>query len=169
RPESGGLYPPLVLAFAAGSGPLLYAREVIVIAVMPFPHRVDERTVRLAVDKKLLRDPGESLQCDVATAIGCAVADPDGLAFARWLAALQPHVADFGYRAAGDPRKATIAQDGRFQRELRREAAAHLRLRRRFAGLVVQNCVASVGAPLDTVGARRENEFGFAERDRMFS
>jgi len=36
-------------------------------------------------------------------------------------------------------------------------------------GLVVENGVAAVGAPLDTVGARRENEFGFAERNRMFS
>ena len=136
---------------------------------MPFPHRVDERTVRLAVDKKLLRDPGESLQCNVATAIGCAVADPDGLAFARRLAALQPHVADFGYRATGNSWKATIAQDGRFQRELRRESAADLRLGRRLPGLVVENGVAAVGAPLDAVGARRENEFSFAERDRMFS
>src|SRR5262249_61905285 len=98
-------------------------------------------------------------------ASGGALVNFDVSVFARRIATFKAHVADLRYRPARNLRETSFAQDCRFQRELRRQPAAHLRIGRRLAGLVVKNGVAAIGAALDAVGARRENEFGFPERD----
>ena len=54
--------------------------------------------------------------------------------------------------------KPAAPQDRGFERELRRQADAHLLLGRRRPGLVVEDGVAAVGEPLDAVGARAERE-----------
>ena len=61
--------------------------------------------------------------------------------------------------------EAAAAQDRGFERELRREADAHLLVGRRLAGLVVEDGVAAVGEPLDAVGAGAQRERALAERN----
>ncbi len=63
------------------------------------------------------------------------------------------------------PGKPPLAQDRGFERELRREADAHLLLGRHLPGLVVEDGIAAVGEPLDAVGAGAQREHALAERD----
>ena len=64
------------------------------------------------------------------------------------------------------PAKASGAQDGAFQRELRREAGFHLLGRGRPAGLVIEDGVTAVVEFLDAVDARTQLECALvAERD----
>src|SRR5207344_2611838 len=67
-----------------------------------------------------------------------------------------------------DFRETACAQDCRFQRELGGKPAAHLRVGRRLTRFVIEEGVASVGAPLDAIRPRSEDKFCFAKWDRMF-
>ena len=66
-----------------------------------------------------------------------------GFGFAGRLAAAQPHIDELARPTpAAMPVEAAAAQDRGFERELRRQAGAHLLLGRRRAGLVVEDGVA---------------------------
>src|SRR6478752_99245 len=126
---------------------------MIVVAILFFPHRVNERAVGLALDKKPLRDARELAKCVVGNAVWCAVADLDVFRLARWIAALEAHIADFGNGSAGgNAGKTAVAQNRGFERELRCESTANLRVGRWLAGLVVENGEGAVRALFDPVG-----------------
>ena len=101
QPVEGGTYFGAIAALAAGGRPFLDARQMIVVAILFFPHRVNERAVGFALDKKPLRDARELAKCVVGNAVWCAVADLDVFRLARWIAALEAHIADFGNGSAG--------------------------------------------------------------------
>src|SRR6266516_4982203 len=95
-----------------------------------------------------------------------AILEIDRLLLAGPLPALERHVDELGNVGVGrDPGKSATAQDGGFERELRRDADAHLLLARHLAGLVVENGIASVRELLDAVGAGAQREHALLERD----
>src|SRR5262249_48106248 len=78
---------------------------------------------------------------------------------ARRVVAADPDIGEFADRSPGvDLVKASLAQDRRLQRKLRRQSQRHLLAGRRRAGLVVEDRVAAVATALDAVGARRKLE-----------
>src|SRR5262245_66240188 len=91
------------------------------------------------------------------------VADPF---LAGRLAALERDIDQLGdVGPGGDVTEPSAAQDRGFERELRRQPDAHLRLSRYLPGLVVENGVAAVDEALDAVGAGAQREHALTQRD----
>src|SRR5262245_62557217 len=102
----------------------------------------------------------------VSRVVGRALLEIDRLRAAARAIAAQPDIAERAdRRTRGHTLEAAVAQDRGFQRELRRDADAHLLVARRLSGFVVEDGVAAVGQPFDAVGARTQREFTSARAD----
>src|SRR6478609_10383932 len=141
---------------------------MIVFAVMLLPHRMRERAIGLAVEQEFTGDACQLRLGGVGERIRVAfILEVDVLEFAGGFAAPESYIADLDNRPGRNAfiGEAAAAQDGGFERELRGQSGAHLRLGRRRAGLVVEDGVGAVAAALDAVGACRQRENPGAERD----
>src|SRR5205085_221245 len=89
----------------------------------------------------------------------------------RRIIAGKPDIADLADRAAGrNSFKAACPKDRRFERELWRQAHAHLFAARRLSGLVIENRKRAVVTAFNPVGARRKHKTAFTiEWDRKFA
>src|SRR6185437_7324499 len=155
-----------VIDDAAARRPFLDAGEMVVLAVMPRPHRMNERAIRRLVVVEAARQAGEPLQCAVGVIVRRAVLEVDRSVAARRFAALERHIDDLGdRRVCRNLLEAAVAQNGGFERELRRESGAHLRLGARRTGLVVENNVAAGAVALDAVGDAAQIEDAVVERN----
>src|SRR5207302_3617218 len=105
------------------------AREMVVGSIATLPHRQHQGFVGLL---RVLEAAGELLQARkgmVGFGVGRAVLELDLAGLARRLAAFERYVDQLGNGCArGNVRKTAVAQDRGFERELRRETKAHLRL-----------------------------------------
>src|SRR5688572_17951873 len=100
---------------------------MIVVAVARLPHGVNEREIGRILLREMGGDGGELFQRSLGLAVGRAVLERDDALFARGIATAQPYVGELGDRASGgDTRESAAAQDGGFERQLRRQAGAHL-------------------------------------------
>src|SRR5262245_57354772 len=142
---------------------------MVILAVVFFPHRVNERAIGLAVDDEFFRNFSELPKGHVGVTVRRPFGDLDVPWLARGITTFEPHIADLGYRSGSNAGKAAFAQDSRFQSELWCEPAAHLRISRGFSGLVVEDGVTAVGALFNPVSARGEKKINFSERDGMFA
>src|SRR5207302_2067250 len=155
-----------IVGHAARARPFLDPGEVIVIAVMRPPHRMDQRTIGRALVVEILRKLRQLGERPVGLAVGSAVLENDGLRFAGGLAALQQDIDQFGDRTAGGyADKAALAQHCGFQGELWRQARAYLLFGPRRPGLVIKDDVTPIAAKLDAVGATAQLERALAQRD----
>ena len=131
---------------------------------------MDERSIRLLVAVEAPRDLGELLQRAVGMPIRRALFEIHRLIAARRLAAFEQYVSDLGDRGVGcNFLEAALAQHGRFERELRREAGAHLLFAACRAGLVVEDDITPVGHPLDAVGDAAQFECALVELNGNFA
>src|ERR1051326_5464746 len=87
-----------VIDDAAARRPFLDAGEMIVLAVMPRPHWMNQRTIRRLVIVEAARQAGEALQRAVSVKVGRAVLELDRFVAARRLAAFEHHIDDLGDR-----------------------------------------------------------------------
>src|ERR1051326_687138 len=155
-----------VIDDAAARRPFLDAGEMIVLAVMPRPHGMSQRTIRRLVIVEAARQAGEALQRAVSVKVGRAVLELDRFVAARRLAAFEHHIDDLGdRRVRRNFLEPAFTQNRGFERELRRKPGAHLRLGARRAGLVIENNVAAGAVALDTVGDTAPIEDAFAKRN----
>src|SRR4051812_32452607 len=139
---------------------------MVVLAILRAPHGMHEGAIWRLFASKPDGEAGEAAQRRVGLAIAGTFLEFDLAVLARGLAALEQDVSELADGAAlGNIRKAAVAQDRGFQRELRREPAAHLRRGASLPGLVVEDRIGAVGALLDAIGPRGKPERAIADRD----
>ena len=132
-----------VLFRAAGERPFLHAREVVVVAVVRLPHRMHEREIgRRLRSRTSPPAPSASPARGRPGLSGVPSLNSMSFGLPGSVAAFQRHISNFATPSrARASLEAAAAQDGGFQRQLRREPRAHLLLGARAAGLVVEDGV----------------------------
>src|SRR5439155_11771135 len=150
----------------SGDGPFLHPCEVVIRAVAALPHRQDQRLIWLLFVLESLSDACELLERAFGMEVRVAILEINRHAVARGIAALQRDIDQLGDRGIGrDIGKSTVAQNRGLERELRRDADAHLLFARHLSGFVVENGITPAREPLDTVGTRAQGEHALAERN----
>src|SRR6202030_3402789 len=97
--------------------------------------------------------------------IGRAVLEVDRDFLACRRAAFELHEDERSHRCSGgDLGKPALAENGGFERELRRESDAHFLFRAHRAGLVVDDGILAIGQQVDAMGAGSEPKRVTAER-----
>src|SRR5262245_47497144 len=132
----------------AGARPFLHAREMVVVAVARFPHRMHQRAIGLVIVVETPHQLGEFLQRAVGLRIGRAFLEVDRHELAGARAAFERHIRQLRHRAAARYRRdaaveSALAQHRGFERELRRKPGAHLFFGSHRAGLVIENHIAA--------------------------
>src|SRR5262249_45921565 len=98
--------------------------------------------------------------------VGVAVLELDRAGETSNQAALERNVNKLRNLSRRQLLEAALAQDRGLERELGRDAGAHLLLGRHLPGLVVEDGVAAIRALLDPVGAGAQRERALAQPDR---
>src|SRR5262245_22265493 len=151
---------------ATAHGPFLHAGEVVVAAIAALPHGQDQRQIRLLLVLESRHDRLELGERALGVEVGVAFLEVDHLVLAGGLAALERDIDQLGNAGPrGNVGKSTATQDRGFERELRRDADAHLLLARYLSGLVVEDGIAAVGEALDAVGAGAQREHATVQWD----